>query len=183
MSVSFVRGVHLATSRRRGAAYVEALLVIGFCSVVWAAIVGTGRLQLARQQARAQARSCAWAMAISGCREVPAQCAGPDVTRRAPNPRLQEGASLGAIGVVGEGSDDDAGVVAGSREAVEAEIEGLVFERIAAKGVRRVRHPLREGGETVEIEARYSLPCNSRPSSVSGHARDAFAKILAKGQR
>ena len=179
MNVTFV----LDTSRQRGAAYLEALLVVTFCSVVWAAVVSTGRLHVARQQARSQARSCAWSVAVAGCQEIPAQCGGAGAARGPSSPRLQEKFSRAVSGVASEAADDDAGGVASSREAVEAAIEGLFFERISAKGSRQVRRPVRWGGETVEVRETYSLPCNSRPSSAPRHAHDAFAKILARGQR
>lgn len=167
-------------ARLRGAAYAEALLVILFAGVIWCSIVYVTRLHSARQRARLGARHCAWVIAVAGCREIPEECRGSGRTRGTPSPRLQKELS-GAFGTRGDPPGDDADRIASNaRQAVDAEVEGLIFERISVEQSRSVRRPLRYGGGTIEVGASYTLPCNSRPTSVASHARDLFRKIVER---
>lgn len=59
---------------RRGAATVEAVILLPVLAVLFAGLFFTHAHASRRQQARVLARRCAWLHAIDGCREIPPGC-------------------------------------------------------------------------------------------------------------
>ncbi len=160
------RAVSLSGGRRhalrRGAAMVEALVAIVFFTLIYWSIVYVGRLNEARSAALVEVRGCAWSIAVSGCGEVPARCRGSSESKLGQSARLQK-----KFEPVTQDAPTDSGTLGvESQSALNEQIDGLLYERIRARRTRSVRRPPLYGGGTVEVAAEYTLPCNSRPTSV-----------------
>jgi hypothetical protein len=154
-------------------------VVIGFLIIIWASVIYVARSHEARQLARLTARECAWKIAVSGCQEVPPHCRGAAVGRAPGDDRLEENFVPVGEAVQGTAQDED-GVTEGARDLVGAQVQWLLFERITAQASRSVRQPPTYGGGTLQVNTSYSLPCNSKPTSVGDQARSFFDAIVRR---
>jgi hypothetical protein len=124
-----------------------------------------GRLYDGKLKTRAEARSCAWQISLSGCERIPSGCEA--TSEEAPDnegsDKLQNSRENATSG---EDSAKD------FDKALDTEIDGLFKKRISASSSREVRGLAQIDKEKVTISSGYSLPCNSKPTTVTEMGRD-----------
>lgn len=156
--------------RRRGAAFIEAILMMSVFLIVWAGVAFMGHLQGTTMDTRAEARSCAWRIATSGCESIPPDCAeaatAPSAVGEEKLQKLEGTAPQG-------GSSTDRKVA----DATDSAIFGVMFRRVSssASGTAR-RAPLL--GSDVEVTSKFGLPCNTRPGGVGDLVEDLASDFL-----
>ncbi|MGB0680459.1 MAG: hypothetical protein ACPGUV_12425 [Polyangiales bacterium] len=156
---------------QRGTAMTEALLVIPVLLLVWWGLFFMNGWYSQRQQARLEARRCAWLYAEAGCREVPPGCEGS----------VHKGGSTGAAAA-------QSGAV--ERDLIEKvqRIKGLGFiaesvfgtSTIARKAVQQKRPAYLGGGERRGSE-HIDLLCNEperSPMDIVKSVARRFSKLF-----
>lgn len=108
MSLSTTSSFTDSASRQRGAAYVEALLVLLVLPLLWYGARELGDQGLAALQANSQARRCAWAHALSACSRIPEECSAPERSQSEPPEKL---------GAIGDSASTSAGPATGAEVA------------------------------------------------------------------
>lgn len=156
--------------RCRGAASVEAVVVLPIFLVLFISLFYVRDQVLAKQAAQEQARTCAWLYSWNNCNAqgMPAECEGV-VTD---NPMLGEVPSevTDALG----GDSFFADIVAGMIEPV---LEVAFGSSADAKVTRDVARPLLYGGETSTVVGKYHIACNLAPTTAPEVALDAWDRI------
>jgi hypothetical protein len=135
--------MHFARARR-GAAMIEALIVLPVLVALLLGVPMVHERQAALQRALIAARGCAFAHALGGCGQVPAACAAPPSALDAPMP-----------------ADESDPIVIASRNARGG---SFVFDEIPVLGAA-LRDLL---GHTTEARARVQLrPATAQPQSAA----------------
>lgn len=186
----------------RGAAFVEAVLVLLFLSVVLAAMLYLGRYFEARQQALALARQCAWAYSRNACLEdprcgepghfpcLPAICAELFQIEQEPDLELRNKVSdaLALVQASGTGSASQATVGTQERfregvaEKAAQMMELLMGEYVYATGASTIAASTSLPNAQTELSVSYFLPCNLKHKDGLGMAVELYGK-LKPGQR
>lgn len=162
-----------SSGARRGAASIEALLVITMFTLLWVGVRHLGRLSLLEQQALSQARSCAFLIATSGCQNVPTECAA-ETQNTAPS---QEAEDLRDAAKSGTDESEDAEPI---QETLSSHVDDGFFKRTSAKAGAKVQRPLQLGQEWVHVKQEFSLPCNPRPGTLGEKLKDTFREMFEK---
>jgi hypothetical protein len=183
--------------RRRGAAFVEAVLVILFMTIVLAGILYFGRYFEARQGALALARQCAWAYSRNSCQEdprcgepghfpcLPPRCAELLRLEQEPDPELRNAVAdvRALVQASGRGHGSAATVSAQERfregvaEKTAEMLEMLVGEYAYAASATTIEGSPALPGAATEVNVRYFLPCNSRQKDSLDIAVELFSKL------
>jgi hypothetical protein len=142
-------------------ATVEAVIAIVFFVLLYWSVIYVGRLNEARAAALVEVRGCAWTIAARGCGDIPDRCKGSDVAQLEQNPEQKE--KFDPVHQAADEGEEKSALDAESQSALTTEIDGLLFERLQAKSERVIERPPLYGGDTVNVGAHYTLPCNSRP--------------------
>jgi hypothetical protein len=156
--------------RLRGAASIEAALLLPVFAIVLCALFFIGRLYLARAETRAAARRCAFVHAARGCAEPPPSCGqvlDADRGERAPS----EAAALRAR----TSRHDRFGVLSRVPLLGEA-IDGLSGTAFHARVERSVARPW--GAAPAEVTGTAAVLCNERPRNVATAVRRVFCDAL-----
>ncbi len=158
----------------RGAATVEALLVLSTFFIIWAGVNFLGNLYQGKMLAQAVARSCAWRISVGGCEKIPDNCSATSASSNSGTAKAEnlKGESRNATG-----GQEDASPL---QRQLDSEVEGLFSQRISATGGKVVEQPILLGAEGSTVGASYSLPCNSKPQSVLNLASEVFGNFLGK---
>ncbi|MET0412667.1 MAG: hypothetical protein ABW217_15290 [Polyangiaceae bacterium] len=164
--------------RRRGAALVEAAILLPFLTIVFAGAVYIGRRELAQQHALLTARSCAWRYALGACTALPPGCpeelfqknSSPD-----PDPLIREQV------MEARAATDSAGQGAFAA-AVRDKVDGILFfvlsDTVTTRAVRTIAVPSPLHGAPGEARASYYLPCNLAPLSPGRMAGELWDSLL-----
>lgn len=152
-------------SSQRGATTIEAILVLTLFLLLWVGVSYVGRLYDGKLKTRADARLCAWKISLSACVEIPSECEAR--TEEAPNTKGSD--KLRSSREDATSGDDSAKEF---DEALDTEIDGLFKKRISASSNREVRGAAHIDQENVTISSEYSLPCNSKPTTIGQMGRD-----------
>lgn len=186
-----------AARRRRGAAFVEAVLVILFMTIVLAGILYFGRYFEARQRALALARQCAWAYSQSSCQVdprcgepghfpcLPPVCAELLQLEQAPDQELRNKvADARALVQASGGSHTSAATVGaqerfreGVAEKTAQMLEMLVGEYVYAAAASTIEGSPALPGAQTQVDVHYFLPCNSRQKDSLNIAVELFSKL------
>lgn len=160
----------ISARRRRGAAFIEAILMMGVFSIVWAGVVFMGHLHGTTMDTRTEARGCAWRIATRGCESVPPDCAQ---SATAPSgvgeEKLQK---LGGTAPRSGSSTDDK-----VAEATDSAIGGVMFRRVSSSAYGTARRPPLLGND-VDVTSKFGLPCNTRPGGVDDLVEDLASDFL-----
>ena len=187
----------LAGSRQRGAAFVEALLVIAFMTVILASILYFGRYFEARQRALAVARQCAWAYSRNACQEdpkcgesghfpcLPSICAALFQVVQEPDLELRKEVAdaQALVQSSGSGSASQATVAAQGRfregvaDKVAQMLELLVGEHVYASGTSTIEASASLPNAETTLSVNYFLPCNLKHKDGLGMAVELFGKL------
>lgn len=167
---SLRRRARIVTSQR-GTASIEALLVITSFVLLWAGVQHLGRMSVLEQQARSEARSCAFLMASQSCQEVPAHCTG-ETHEAAPS---EEAQTLRDATKRGTEEAEDAEPI---QETLDAQVDAGFFRRARASAGSRLRRPLQLGEEEVRIAEDFSLPCDPKPGTLGDRLKDTFREMF-----
>lgn len=191
------QATHRHHRESRGAAFVEAVLVILFMTIVLAGILYFGRYFEARQAALALARQCAWAYSRNSCQEDP-ECGEPGhlpclpprcaallrLEQRADQQLGNKVADARAIVQAAGGAHTSAATVAarerfreGVAEKAAQMLELLVGEYVYAASATTIEGSPALPGAPTDVNVRYFLPCNSRQRDSLNIAVELFGKL------
>lgn len=184
-------------SRGRGAAFVEAVLVILFMSIVLAGILYFGRYFEARQRALGLARQCAWAYSRNACQEdpscgepghfpcLPPICAELLHIEQVPDQELRNKVAdaRALVQSSGKGRASVATVDARERfregvaEQTAQMLELLTGEYVYASGTSTIEGSPALPGAPTELNVNYALPCNLKRKDSLNIAVELFSKL------
>lgn len=159
---------------RRGAAMVEAVILLPVLAVILFGILFVQEHASATQSARGKARRCAWQHAVGGCGEIPEGCGDTDhqeTQRTTPPADAMDAASA---------QDPDAAV-----EAVAAETSMLVDVPLIGDAIDglfgtatsfTVSRDVERAGLAGNASGRVYLLCNARPTTPWNVVRQTFCE-------
>lgn len=156
---------HPSAHRQRGAATLEAIMVMTLMILLWAGISHLGSVYTLSISAKSQARGCAWRVSASSCEKIPDEC---EVTLGRGKPHEGEDK-------LKDQADEatDEGIVAKiCRVALLDQITSLFSKRARASAGTDIKEPPLLGGKDVRVAGHYSLPCNSRGGSAKDQESD-----------
>ncbi|UJR82148.1 TadE/TadG family type IV pilus assembly protein [Sandaracinus amylolyticus] len=157
----------------RGAAYAEVVLMMPVFISLFAGIGFFHHFYMARMDAAAEARRCAWAYANGGCDQVPAGCegvvggAGGGAESRTSRPEVNSGIADAREGVAQMDRDMP---LSASRRIYEA----ILGSSTTARGSESVPMPDWVGGGSRDARCGYTVVCNEREQTLGGLIREAF---------
>lgn len=160
-------------SRRRtaGAATVEAVIALPLFILLLVSAFYMTRLVLAQQDARTQARRCAWLYSNQACTQVPAGCEGVvGGTKDAKTPEQKA-----HVNDVTQEMDTLPSPLGGVLNVlIKPAIEATFGRSATATAKRNVLRPALFGGGEKEILDSYELACNLEPKTLDDVASDAW---------
>ncbi len=164
--------------RRRGAALVEAAILLPFLTIVFAGAVYIGRRELGKQDALLTARSCAWRYAHAACTALPPGCPEALFQRNAsaePEPLIVEQVmeARAATGSAGQGA-----FAAAVRDKVDRILFFVLSDTVTTRAVRTLAVPAPLRDAPGEVRASYYLPCNLAPTSPGRMTRELWDALL-----
>jgi hypothetical protein len=165
-------------SRRRGAALVEAAILLPFLAIVFAGAVYIGRRELAKQEALLTARSCAWRYAHGACTELPPGCPEELFQRNQsdePDPLIQEQVLEARATTDGAGQGAFAAAV---RDKVDRILFFVLQGTVTTRAVRTLAVPAPLRDAPGEVRASYYLPCNLAPLSPGRMTRELWDSLI-----
>lgn len=175
MSLSILRlSSHRTMGTRasqRGVASVEAVIVLPIFVLLFVGMMYFGKLTLARADAEAEARSCAWSYSMNNCREVPAGCEVPSNAPPSASNPLAEAIKNGRGALEEKTSTLVATIV--STLLGSAVNEALGGSRVTTAS-RAVERPPLLGGNTKTVTGKYRLACNLAPETPGSVADKAW---------
>jgi hypothetical protein len=191
LAQSSCRLTRRARPRSRGAAYVEAILLIFFMIIIFGGVIYLGRYFEAQQRALGIARRCAWAFSWNACvmdDHVPALCKrvlGSPVNE--PNDELAtniKGAQTNAQ--TSNGNTIEAGepqrnkdLRAGVDEQMTPFLAMVVGQSVTAVASSAIERPSSLPDAEGSIGASYYLPCNLKHEEALPMAISLFTTVLA----
>jgi len=202
-------GARCLTRRERGAAYVEAILVVIFMIIIFVGVQYLGSYFHAKQRALGKARECAWAFSKNACVPdtnecgtaknppcLPAGCAevvgGEGRVENEPNEELKtniQGAQKSQQGLDPdeqippdpEERDTAQKVRGGVDDEMGPMMEMLVGEGLNAVASAKIKVPRMIPNAQDEIEVVYYLPCNLRHRDPLSLALELFGSVFTGG--
>jgi hypothetical protein len=191
-------------SHVRGAAYVEAILVIIFMTIIFVGVTYLGNFFDANQRALGIARQCAWAFSKNACEYDP-ECGQPDhypclpdvcsevlgQMEREPNEALKE--SVEESQNESQGLPSERKEPSGPKEKKQEELrvgvetemgpmmEMLVGESLIAVGAGKVPLPRMIPDAESKVTVSYWLPCNLRHKDAFDVAMNLFGALFTGG--
>jgi hypothetical protein len=157
-------------SRARGAASVEAVVVLPFFVLLFISLFYVRDQVLTRQAAQERARTCAWLYSNNSCDkgQLPPEC--QDVVKDVP--LAADAAKTVTDKLTGDGFFQD--VVSGLIDSALETAFGSAFD---VKVEREVARPAIYGGKTQAIVGEYHLACNLKPKTKIDVAKDAWSRV------
>lgn len=204
-------GARCVTRRECGAAYVEAILVVIFMTIIFVGIQYLGSYFDAKQRALGKARECAWAFSKNACVPdepgkcgtphyppcLPAGCAevvgGQEHMEQDANEELKT--NIQSAQSTNQGLDPNAAadmpppeqrdtaqkVRGGVDDQMGPMMEMLVGEGLNSVASARITVPRMIPNAQGEIEVLYYLPCNLRHRDPLSVAMDLFGSLFTGG--
>lgn len=163
---------------RRGAALVEAAILLPFLTIVFAGAVYIGRRELAKQGALLAARSCAWRYAHGACKALPPGC--PESMFRhdhsdEPDPLIEQQV------LEARATTDSAGqgaFAAAVRDKVDSILFFVLSDTVTTRAVRTLAVPAPLRDAPGEVRASYYLPCNLAPVSPGRMTEELWDSLI-----
>ena len=180
-------------SRARGAAYVEAILLIFFMIIIFGGVIYLGNYFEGRQRAQGIARRCAWLYSWNACDEtvrLPTVCDGVfGKTETEVNDELRSG--IAGAQQSAEAADGNMAKSKGPDDAKRRQdlhnglendmgplYEMLFGEAITAVATSKVERPNSLPNAESSISASYYLPCNLKHKDPLDTAKDLFSALF-----
>jgi hypothetical protein len=194
------RALHVRR-RVRGAAYVEAIILIVFLLIIFAGVTYLGRYFEAQQHALAVARRCAWEYSWNACvtdencgkggnhREcLPEECKGVFTPDNDGNEEIQKNIDASketAQNSNGNSSHNDTGDVT-RKKALRDDVDQkmgpfyamMVGEAIDARAKSAIERPASLPDAEAGVGSNFYLPCNLRHQDPLPMAIDLFTDLL-----
>jgi hypothetical protein len=189
----------------RGAAYVEAILVVIFMTIIFVGVLYLGSYFDAKQRALGIARQCAWAFSKNACEYDP-ECGQPDhypclpdVCSEALGQPLENEPNTALKDSVEQSQNESQGLPSNRpppkddkeqkqedlRVGVEDEMgpmmEMLVGESLNADGSGQIAVPRMIPDAQSKITVSYWLPCNLRHKDAFDVAMNLFGSLFSGG--
>lgn len=157
--------------RYRGAASVEAVVVLPFFIIMFVAIQYVGRLFVAQQEAGIHARRCAWEYSMNNCEQIPKGCEGILA-------RVDEGQAVGDE--ISSAFDKIGGSTVGDVvKAVMKPFLSLLFgEALNANTSRQVQKTNTLGGGIRQVKGHYHLACNLKNQTLTDVAKELWDAVF-----
>jgi len=179
----------------RGAAYVEAILLIFFMIIIFGGVIYLGSYFEAQQRSQAIARRCAWVYSWNACdnkKPLPDVCAGvfgngepvdePNDALESGIAGAQQNAEDANGNMANAKSDEDAGRRQNLRDGVKTEMspfyEMLFGQSITAKATSPITPPASLPNAERSISVSYYLPCNLNHQDPLETAKNLFKSLL-----
>ena len=170
-AASFPRSERALTRRRRrGAALLEAVIVVPVLGMLLVAVPVVFERYARTQQASLEARRCAWGYARSGCTQVPEGCGLP-ATAEAPPAEGDRDVVARARGVQGRGA-----AVFDDVPELERALAAILGETAQAGVALELR--ARGGVAQLPVHGHFAVACNERPREVLELAQQVFCGHL-----
>lgn len=193
----------LAGSKRRGVVTLEAMITLCILVIAWAGATEFGKLAFYQLRTQANARDCAWRMALSYCEAPPKGCVAQTEAGADPDGQLQDVASVSRQkeepppqfgdswnGTYEEESDVTHGHI---DQAVSSGLGNLLMKRVTTTAEHRFEgSPLLAseaeegstsispaGGRTITVQGGFNLPCNSKPQKPEQLAASIFNDLFS----
>lgn len=160
-------------SHLRGTASIEALMILLVFILVWIGVSYVGQLHHAKIVSKADARTCAWKIAQSGCRSIPPECESTEGGGSLGNGKSQ------SLEEAGEEATFGSKVAEALRDVLMNQVRGLFAKRAEASKSIEVAKPPIVGDGMVEVGSYFSLPCNTKEFSVDDIANDVWDRVTA----
>lgn len=158
--------------RARGAASVEAVVVLPVFLILFISLFYVRDQVLARQATQEQARTCAWLYSANNCEfdanSMPAYCDG--VLSKAPFGSDATKAVTDKL--IGKGTVNDV-----INEMLDSAVETVFGDAIDVKVAQEVARPELYGGKTQAVAGEYHLACNLKPKEKIDIAKDAWSHV------
>jgi hypothetical protein len=159
-------------ARARGAASVEAVVVLPIFLVLFISVFYVRDQVLTKQAAQERARTCAWLYSANNCefdeKLMPAEC--KDVVVEAPIG--SDAAKAATDKLTGDGFFHD--VVS---KLIDTALEDAFGRAIDVKVQREVARPTLYGGKSTTLSGDYHLACNLKPKTKLDVATDAWSRV------
>jgi hypothetical protein len=175
---------------------VEAVMIITLFTLIWVGVFFLGEAYNLALTAKSQARGCAFITASESCDRIPEFCVvsvddGPQnqdesATQDALTSTSQRGKNStdNAAAQDEQGTDSEAvpaksgRATKGAMSTMDSEIKNGLFRR--AKSSVSVSHesPKLLGGDTVQLDQAFSLPCNPKPGSLADKIMDLLMQTF-----
>ncbi len=168
---------------QRGAAMVEAVIVIPVLILLWVSLYYAGGLALTQQRTEATARSCAWLYSANSCDEskVPAGCQDYVHNTHASTipPKIADTLNQGAQNAMNGG---DAKGIVGSivGSLVMAPLAAAFTNAVDARVEQQMPQPAAYGGGIKVVTGQYHLPCNLAHDTPAEMAGRAWRKLVGQ---
>lgn len=164
---------HLTSSQsaRRGAVFLESILVLPILLILLSGILFVTRTAFAHLELRAQVRACAWQLSLSGCKELPASCTSSLFERDSAHPELSSTSLLQAS----QPSSTSSFLSSQFQRAWQE----LFSHRVTSQAKQSSHRPKLLGGQTITIESHLTLPCSRSLSENAEHVDDLFSSLIS----
>ena len=152
---------------RRGAASVEAVVVLPVFVILFVSLIFVQRQALARRSAELKARTCAWQYSMNNCSQVPPGC--DDILdaqqgeARIPD-EITEALGDGPVGAVGRTITT----------FLQPMLDAAFGRAVTATTEQSFPRPRLYGGETGVEHGRYHLACNLERKELLDVAKDTW---------
>jgi len=153
------------TRLSRGAASVEAVIVLPVLIILFVSVFYVRNQVLARQAAERQARTCAWAYSMNNCSAVPPGCSAQIVSAAGPLGGKIEGKLSKASGGI-------AGPVV--NDVLDPVLRAAFGKALDAKSQVPYERPAIYGGGTQTASGGYHLACNLTTETLEYVGKDAW---------
>lgn len=156
-------------SRSRGAASVEAVVILPVLVILLASIYYVRNQSVAKMAAETKARACSWDFSKNNCNSVPAGCEGFVKEARGGGAvtKSVDNALTGDFGIVGK-------VLSNVLNPVLKKVYGRSLEANTQVSFGR---PAIYGGGTSTVQGTYHLACNLENETLEDLAKDAWHEI------
>jgi hypothetical protein len=168
--------------RCRGAASVEAVVVLPIFVIVFISLFYLRDIAVTKQAAEEHARMCAWLHSANNCpEEVPAGCEDVLAPASAPSviaPGVEEAFNDG-VKRLEQGETPSGGKLVSGAIAplIGSALEAAFGRATEADAQRTVEKPVLFGGGQRTVRGRYHLACNLQRTTPEKVAEDAWLKI------
>ena len=169
----FIRTISSSRFRRssRGAASVEAVVVLPVFIIIFASVLYVRSQVLSRQAAETKARSCAWTFSTNNCDAIPPGC--DDIVRKVD----------GAAKVVDEIEKDLSSAKGGPvgsviSKVIEPALKCAFGSAVEASSKQSFQRPSLYGGGTATASGSYHLACNLAHETLIDVAKDAWKSLF-----
>jgi hypothetical protein len=155
--------------RRRGAASVEAVIVLPIFVLLFISLFYVRDQVVARQATQSQARTCAWLYSWNNCDK---SALSPECQAVVTDEAFFNDATAELSEKLGGGLVGDA-----LKGILDPVLEAAFGRALDAQVSKEIPRPAIYGGKTQNVSGSYHLACNLKPTTAPEVARDAWSRI------